>query len=52
MEFKPSNEQMIEVKFVNKDTLKKTTIANGLFYTHPAFSTKNGELSGFWIVKF
>ena len=52
VEFKPVKEQMIEVKFVNKDDEKKTIIKNGLFYTHPAFSTSEGELSGFWIAKF
>lgn len=45
-------EQTIEINFVNKDTEKKTEIQNGLFYTHPAFSTDEGELNGFWIAKF
>lgn len=45
-------EQIIEINFVNKDTEKKTEIQNGLYYTHPAFSTDEGELNGFWIAKF
>ena len=52
VEFKPIEEQMIDVRFVNKNDQKNTIIKNGLFYTHPAFSTTNGELSGFWIAKF
>ena len=52
VEFKPVQEQMIEVKFVNINEVKKTSIKNGLYYTHPAFSTEAGELNGFWIAKF
>ena len=52
VEFKPVEEQMIEVRFVNKNSKKNTIIKNGLFYTHPAFSTSSGELNGFWIAKF
>ncbi|MBO4600710.1 MAG: hypothetical protein J5634_00520 [Bacilli bacterium] len=53
---KPVKEQMIRVKFVNKDTEKKTSLINGAYYTHPAFtanySDKSYELNGFWIAKF
>ena len=56
VEFKPVDERLIEVNFVNSDTEKKTQIKNGLFYTHPAFSVDLGnevkELNGFWIAKF
>lgn len=33
VEFKPVAEQMIEVRFVNKNSKKSTIIKNGLFYT-------------------
>lgn len=56
VDFRPIEEQMLEVNFVNNETLKKTDVKNGLFYTHPAFSVDvNGEtkeLNGFWIAKF
>ena len=56
VDFKPVNEQQIEVKFVSSDTKKETVINNGLFYTHPAFSVnvdgQEKELNGFWIAKF
>ena len=50
-------EQIIEINIVSKTTPKKTTIKNGEYYTHPAFTAqyKNGdtyELDGFWIAKF
>lgn len=56
VDFKPTYEQMINVNFVNKDMERKTKIANGLYYTHPAFTVNNGngieEINGFWIAKF
>lgn len=52
VEFKPVREQMIKVKFVGVNEEKKTEVKNGEYYTHPAFSTPNGELNGFWIAKF
>lgn len=52
-----SEEQMIDVNIVNKDTPKKEEIKNGLYYTHPAFTAvyddgSTYELNGFWIAKF
>lgn len=52
VEFKPVQEQMIKVKFASVKEEKKTEVKNGVYYTHPAFSTESGELSGFWIAKF
>jgi len=31
---------------------KVTETDNGKYYTHPAFTTENGELSGFWVSKY
>lgn len=52
VEFKPVQEQMINVRFVSVNDEKKTEVKNGKYYTHPAFSTQSEELSGFWIAKF
>jgi len=52
----PVIEQMIDVRFVNKNDEKKTLIENGSYYTHPAFTARyenvSYELDGFWIAKF
>ncbi|MBE6140102.1 MAG: hypothetical protein E7172_00970 [Firmicutes bacterium] len=50
-------EQMINVRFVNASTPKKTYLKNGEYYTHPAFTATYSnnlsyELNGFWIAKF
>ena len=44
-------EQTIEIKFVNKNT-KEVATANGQWYTHPAFTFGDKELTGIWVGKF
>ncbi len=45
-------EQEIEIKFVSNTTAKKTEVILGEFYTHPAFTFGDDELSGLWVGKF
>lgn len=47
-----STEQAIDIVFENKDTDKSISIANGNYYTHPAFTFGTTELNGFWVGKF
>ena len=48
---KYGQEQEIIIKFVDKDT-KDIGSKIGEWYTHPAFTFGDKELSGFWIGKF
>lgn len=45
------SEQKIDIKFINKRTKNKGTKVNN-WYTHPAFTFGNIELSGIWVGKF
>ena len=55
-----NNEESTGTIFCKKDDCysdnlmitKLTDNDNGKYYTHPAFTTKNGEVSGFWISKY
>lgn len=49
--------QTIDVSFEGKNTKKSTgkydtEFANNEWYTHPAFTTQDKELNGFWVSKF
>ena len=46
------DEQMIEIKFQNKDNTKFNGNQNGQWLTHPAFTFGDTELNGFWVAKF
>ena len=46
------DEQMIEIKFQNKDNTKENGNQNGQWLTHPAFTFGDTELNGFWVAKF
>ena len=45
------DEQSIDIKFVKKSTKESGSVV-GSYYTHPAFTFGNKELSGFWVGKF
>ncbi len=44
------NARLIDIVFENKNTEASTEIANGKYYTHPAFT--NFEVNGLWVGKF
>ncbi|MDD3392011.1 MAG: type II secretion system protein [Bacilli bacterium] len=46
------NETTIDIVFESKTTTKSTIIANGNYYTHPAFTFGDEELNGIWVGKF
>ena len=46
------DEQMIEIRFQNKDNTKFNGNQNGQWLTHPAFTFGDTELNGFWVAKF
>lgn len=47
-----SNEQMINIFFENKNTVKSEGTANDEWLTHPAFTLGETELNGIWVGKF
>lgn len=44
-------EREIDIKFVNTN-IKELATGNGQWYTHPAFTFGNEELTGIWVGKF
>ena len=47
-----AGDYMIDIKFETASTTKSTGTQNGQWLTHPAFTSGNEEIEGFWIAKF